>query len=162
MPRGQRDAPQMNALAKLIQDRMSEKGWSTYDVQRKGGPPARTVAHLADPHVQWRQTPRPATLTALAHALEITLGELERAAAQAVSSNVQPSEPTPYIERVTAAMANLTPRRQEQIADLVARMIDTWKTEDQPPLRAVADRGRRKDAVDVDAKAAAERKKQQK
>lgn len=139
MPRGRRDSPHMNALAFLIRERMTDKDWSTYDVEKKGGPPARTVAHLADPNVQWKVTPRPGTLEKLAYALELPLKEIQHAAAQAVAGGTgKEPEGSQYIDRVAAAMQELPEQRQAQIAEFVARMIDTWQEETPAPLRSVA------------------------
>lgn len=162
MPRGRRDSPAMNALARFIRARMEDKGWSSYDVERKGGPPARTVQHLADPKVQWKVTPRPDTLKKLAAGLEVSLAELQEAAGKAVAGGSDQATAPNHVARVAALMADLSEQRQEQIAEFVERMIDTWRVEEPPALKAVADKGRRRDAVEVDRKAAAERKKQQK
>lgn len=147
----------MNPLAALIRERMSDKGWSTYDVERQGGPPARTVAHLADPHVQWRVTPRPDTIRKLATGLQLPEPTILEAAKAAIGPQTKPdAAASPHIDVVVAAMRELPADRQVQIEDFVLRMIETWA----PDLRAVAAEGNRADAKQADKLAAAERAKQ--
>jgi len=70
-----------NPLQRLIQGRLSERGWSYGEVARRGGLPRSTVYTLATTRNLVRP-PRPATIDALAKGLEVPVSAVRAAAAE--------------------------------------------------------------------------------
>src|ERR1700727_532368 len=71
----------VNPLQRLIQGRLSERGWSYGDVARRGGLPRSTVYTLATTRNLVRP-PRPATIDGLARGLEVPVSVVRAAAAE--------------------------------------------------------------------------------
>jgi len=114
-----------NPLGMLITARMDELGLSSYDVERRGGPPARTVQFLARPDRRFRQPPWPATLEKLAHALELPLAEVRRVAAegaQLVSADADDAS----VRQVVALMQDLPEERRRGLVKLVRVVVTLW------------------------------------
>lgn len=118
-----------NSLATLIRDRMNEKGWSTYDVERRGGPPARTVGHLISVQEQKRALPRMATIQALAKGLDLPLARVQQAALGSIKYGITDFTPTEDIGMVVAAMRDLSASQQRHVADVVLRMVEALRDE---------------------------------
>src|SRR5260370_22484599 len=72
----------MDALQRLIRERMAELHRSYGDVARLGALPRSTVHHLAS-HARSGRLPNPATLERLAAGLDLPLGMVRSAAASA-------------------------------------------------------------------------------
>jgi len=127
--------PAGNALARLIQDQMQRQNLSSRDVERRGGPPSRTVSMLADLSRQWKQPPRPATLQKLARALRVSLPRLQAAAAEATGVRMADLGLTEDVRLVVASMGELAPEQQRAIADVVLRMVEALQvTPDAPAV----------------------------
>ncbi len=71
----------VNPLQRLIQGRLSERGWSYGEVARRGGLPRSTVYTLATTRNLVRP-PRPATIDGLAKGLEVPVSAVRAAAAE--------------------------------------------------------------------------------
>lgn len=132
MPRRRGDTAAMNPLALLVRTRMDERRWSSYDVERHGGPPASTVLRIADPKISWRQPPRQDTLERLAKALELPLARVQQAAIEAVGYRVGARSTSDHIALVVAAMQDLPADKQRRIADMVLNMVEMLRDADGP------------------------------
>lgn len=127
MPSTRGNSQIMHPLGKLIRDRIRDKGWSMHDVARNGGPAARTVAHLADARVRWRQTPRPETLQKLARGLQLPLAQIQRAAVESIGYAVVDIAPNDSVRTVVAVMSELTEEQQRTISDMVLRLAESYQ-----------------------------------
>jgi hypothetical protein len=121
--------PAGNALARLVQQSMRRQNLSSRDVERRGGPPARTVSMLADLSREWKQPPRPQTLQKLARALRVSLPRLQSAAAEATGVHMADFGLTEDVRLVVASMGEVGPEEQRAIADVVLRMVEALRTE---------------------------------
>ncbi len=116
------DAP-MDALQRLIQDRMRELRRSYGDVARVGKLPRSTVHHLAT-HARSGRLPNPATLERLAVGLDLPLGVVRAAAASAAGFvlDTQAAD-DPEIDVLVASLVRLTPAERRHVAALVRSML---------------------------------------
>lgn len=126
MPSQHGKSPRMHPLAKLIRDRCDDRGWSFRDVYRNGGPSPRTVAHLADARIEFRQTPRPETLQKLARGLKLPLVAVQRAAAESIGYQLVDISPNDAVRTVVAVMSEMTPAQQKTISDMVLRVAEEF------------------------------------
>lgn len=113
-----------NPIATLVDERMTDKGWSTYDVTRQGGPPPKTVGHWRDHRVQWHSLPKSETVEAIAKGLRIPLPLVQQAVIEAVGYEVSDVTLPKDVRLVVAAMTELSPGKQKHLADMVLRMVE--------------------------------------
>ena len=113
----------MDALQRLIHDRMRELRYSYGDVARLGKLPRSTVHHLAT-HPRIGRLPNPATLEHLAAGLELPLSVVRSAAATAAGFvlDSQVSD-NPEIDVLVASLARLSPADRRHVAALVRSML---------------------------------------
>jgi hypothetical protein len=118
----QNDSP-VDALQRLIRERMRELNRSYGDVARLGGLPRSTVHHLAT-HPRPGRLPKPATLERLAAGLGLPTDVIRAAAASAAGFGF-PSEGTgdPETRLLAAALARLSPADRRHVAALVRSML---------------------------------------
>lgn len=116
------DSP-MDALQRLIHDRMRELHYSYGDVARLGKLPRSTVHHLAT-HGRSGRLPNPATLEHLATGLDLPLSVVRAAAASAAGFvlDSQASE-DPEIDVLVASLVQLSPADRRHVAALVRSML---------------------------------------
>ena len=117
-------AAKTNPIATLVDDRMTDQGWSTYDVHRQGGPPAKTVGHWRDHRVTWQALPKVSTVEAMAKGLRIPLARVQQAVLEAVGYEVSDVKTSTDVRLVAAAMTELSPAKQKHVADMVLRMVE--------------------------------------
>lgn len=118
-----------NPIAELVSDRMVDRGWSTYDVHRQGGPPARTVDHWSDRRVEWKTLPKAETVEKMARGLKLPLARVQQAVLEAVGYKISDTALPANVKLVTAAMTELSPARQKHVADMVLRMVEALDDE---------------------------------
>jgi len=113
----------MDALQRLIHDRMRELRYSYGDVARLGKLPRSTVHHLAT-HPRSGRLPNPATLEHLAAGLELPLSVVRAAAASAAGFilDSQVSD-NPEIDVLVASLVRLSPADRRHVAALVRSML---------------------------------------
>jgi hypothetical protein len=116
------DSP-MDALQRLIRERMRELHYSYGDVARLGKLPRSTVHHLAT-HGRSGRLPNPATLEHLAAGLGLPLSVVRAAAASAAGFvlDSQASE-DPEIDVLVASLVQLSPADRRHVAALVRSML---------------------------------------
>jgi hypothetical protein len=116
------DSP-MDALQRLIRERMRELHYSYGDVARLGKLPRSTVHHLAT-HGRAGRLPNPATLERLAAGLGLPPGVV-RAAAASAAGFVLDSQASddPEIDVLVASLARLSPADRRHVAALVRSML---------------------------------------
>jgi hypothetical protein len=117
-------AAKKNPIAKLVDDRMTAKGWSTYDVTRQGGPPPKTVAYWRNHRVEWHSLPKLETVEAMAVGLQIPLVRVQQAVIEAVGYMITDSALPKDVRLVATAMTELSPAKQKHVADMVLRMVE--------------------------------------
>ncbi len=116
------DSP-MDALQRLIHERMRQLHYSYGDVARLGELPRSTVHHLAT-HGRSGRLPNPATLEHLAAGLDLPLSVVRAAAASAAGFvlDSQASE-DPEIDVLVASLVQLSPADRRHVAALVRSML---------------------------------------
>jgi hypothetical protein len=116
------DSP-MDALQRLIHERMRELHYSYGDVARLGKLPRSTVHHLAT-HGRSGRLPNPATLEHLAAGLDLPLSVI-RAAAASAAGFVLDSQASddPEIDVLVASLVQLSPADRRHVAALVRSML---------------------------------------
>ena len=116
----------VNPLQRLIQGRLSERGWSYGDVARRGGLPRSTVYTLATTRNLVRP-PRPATIDGLARGLEVPVSVVRAAAAESTGMHYY-DEPADGLrgvpgdqerELLIASIDELSPEDRRHVAALV-------------------------------------------
>src|SRR5260221_5985897 len=124
----------MDALQRLIHQRMRELHRSYGDVARLGKLPRSTVHHLAT-HARSGRLPNPATLERLAAGLDLPLGMVRAAAASAVGLVLDSqAADDPEIEGLVASLVRLSAADRRHVAALVRSMLASpqpvsWRTE---------------------------------
>jgi hypothetical protein len=113
----------VDALQRLIRDRMRELRYSYGDVARLGKLPRSTVHHLAT-HGRSGRLPHPATLERLAAGLDLPLPVVQGAAALAAGFilDSQVSD-DPEIDVLVASLVQLSPADRRHVAALVRSML---------------------------------------
>ena len=113
----------MDALQRLIQDRMRELRYSYGDVARLGKLPRSTVHHLAT-HPRSDRLPNPATLEHLAAGLELPLSIVRAAAAAAAGIVLEDhARDDPEIDVLVASLVRLSPADRRHVSALVRSML---------------------------------------
>ena len=113
----------MDALQRLIHQRMSELRCSYGEVARRGGLPRSTVHHLAT-NGRTGRLPNPVTLERLAVGLDLPLDVVRSAAAQAAGLVVDTvAAGNPEIEVLVASLARLSPADRQHVAALVQSLL---------------------------------------
>jgi transcriptional regulator with XRE-family HTH domain len=116
----------VNPLQRLIQGRLSERGWSYGDVARRGGLPRSTVYTLATTRNLVRP-PRPATIDGLARGLEVPVSAVRAAAAESTGMHYydEPADGPRGLpgdqerELLIASIDELSPEDRRHVAALV-------------------------------------------
>jgi transcriptional regulator with XRE-family HTH domain len=117
----------VNPLQRLIQGRLSERGWSYGEVARRGGLPRSTVYTLATTRNLVRP-PRPATIDGLAKGLEVPVSAVRAAAAESTGMHYydEPAEGPGQTgpgdqqrELLIASIDELSPEDRRHVAALV-------------------------------------------
>ena len=118
---------QMDALQRLIHERMRELRRSYSDVARAGGLSRSTVHHLAT-HGRSGRLPNPLTLERLAAGLDLPLSVV-RAAAASAAGFVLDSQAgdDPEIDVLVASLVQLSPADRQHVAALVRSMLAAAK-----------------------------------
>jgi transcriptional regulator with XRE-family HTH domain len=118
-------AAALNPLQRLIQQRLSERGWSYGEVARRGGLPRSTVYTLATTRNLTRP-PRPATIDALAKGLDVPVSAVRAAAAESTGLHYYDQVPAGQEhpgdqerELLIASIDELTPEDRRHVAALV-------------------------------------------
>ena len=118
----------VNPLQRLIQGRLSERGWSYGDVARRGGLPRSTVYTLATTRNLVRP-PRPATIDALAKGLDVPVSAVRAAAAESTGMH--------YYDQPAAGADRGGPGDQER--ELLIASIDELSPEDRRHVAALVE-----------------------
>jgi hypothetical protein len=118
----------VNPLQRLIQGRLSERGWSYGDVARRGGLPRSTVYTLATTRNLVRP-PRPATIDGLARGLDLPVSAVRAAAAESTGMH--------YYDESAPGSARAVPGDQER--DLLIASIDELSAEDRRHVAALVE-----------------------
>jgi transcriptional regulator with XRE-family HTH domain len=116
----------VNPLQRLIQGRLSERGWSYGDVARRAGLPRSTVYTLATTRNLVRP-PRPATIDGLARGLEVPVSVVRAAAAESTGMHYydEPADGPRGVpgdqerELLIASIDELSPEDRRHVAALV-------------------------------------------
>ena len=117
----------VNPLQRLIQGRLSERGWSYGEVARRGGLPRSTLYTLATKRNLVRP-PRPATIDGLAKGLDVPVSAVRAAAAESTGMHYydEPAEGTGRAgpgdqqrELLIASIDELSPEDRRHVAALV-------------------------------------------
>jgi transcriptional regulator with XRE-family HTH domain len=132
----------VNPLQRLIQGRLSERGWSYGDVARRGGLPRSTVYTLATTRNLVRP-PRPATIDGLAKGLEVPVSAVRAAAAQSTGMHYY-DEPA----QGTGPGGPGAPGDQER--ELLIASIDELSAEDRRHVAALVESLRNRSAPPAD------------
>jgi transcriptional regulator with XRE-family HTH domain len=132
----------VNPLQRLIQGRLSERGWSYGDVARRGGLPRSTVYTLATTRNLVRP-PRPATIDGLAKGLDLPVSAVRAAAAESTGMHYY-DEPAQGSGRGAPGV----PGDQER--DLLIASIDELSAEDRRHVAALVESLRNRPAPPVD------------
>jgi transcriptional regulator with XRE-family HTH domain len=128
----------VNPLQRLIQGRLSERGWSYGDVARRGGLPRSTVYTLATTRNLVRP-PRPATIDGLARGLEVPVSLVRAAAAESTGMHY-------YDESADGPRG--VPGDQER--ELLIASIDELSPEDRKHVAALVESLRNRTAPSAD------------
>jgi transcriptional regulator with XRE-family HTH domain len=118
----------VNPLQRLIQGRLSERGWSYGEVARRGGLPRSTVYTLATTRNLVRP-PRPATIDGLAKGLEVPVSAVRAAAAESTGMH--------YYDEPAAGPGPAGPGDQER--QLLIASIDELSPEDRRHVAALVE-----------------------
>jgi transcriptional regulator with XRE-family HTH domain len=129
----------VNPLQRLIQGRLSERGWSYGDVARRGGLPRSTVYTLATTRNLVRP-PRPATIDGLAKGLDLPVSAVRAAAADSTGMH--------YYDESARGSARGVPGDQER--DLLIASIDELSAEDRRHVAALVESLRNRSAPPAD------------
>jgi transcriptional regulator with XRE-family HTH domain len=129
----------VNPLQRLIQGRLSERGWSYGDVARRGGLPRSTVYTLATTRNLVRP-PRPATIDGLAKGLDLPVSAVRAAAAESTGMH--------YYDEAAQGSARGVPGDQER--DLLIASIDELSAEDRRHVAALVESLRNRSAPPAD------------
>jgi transcriptional regulator with XRE-family HTH domain len=132
----------VNPLQRLIQGRLSERGWSYGDVARRGGLPRSTVYTLATTRNLVRP-PRPATIDGLAKGLEVPVSAVRAAAAQSTGMHY-------YDEPAQGAGAGGPGAPGDQERELLIASIDELSAEDRRHVAALVESLRNRSAPSAD------------
>jgi hypothetical protein len=113
------DSPGMTPLGAVIAQAMEQRGMSTHEVQKRGGPSASTVGRLVsrNPKVD-RRPPSDANLEKLARSLRLPLTRLQQAAAETRGWAITDRSLTSPMRTVIAAMGAMRPDAQTAVADI--------------------------------------------
>jgi transcriptional regulator with XRE-family HTH domain len=139
----------MNALSRLIRARLAELDISYAEAGRRGGMPGNTISALAL-RGQHKQTPRPATLSGLAKALDVPLEVVRAAAAEAAGYHLEEIEgdlATGSRARIVVArMQEMNERDQEILLQMAENFSRTFRAQrgEERPLKAVPAKPARK------------------
>jgi transcriptional regulator with XRE-family HTH domain len=134
-----------NPLQRLIQGRLSERGWSYGEVARRGGLPRSTVYTLATTRNLVRP-PRPATIDALAKGLEVPVSAVRAAAAE--STGMHYYDENDSGTAVGASGGSGGPGDQER--ELLIASIDELSPEDRRHVAALVESLRNRPAPSAD------------
>ncbi|HEX4092729.1 MAG TPA: hypothetical protein VHZ33_28760 [Trebonia sp.] len=118
----------VNPLQRLIQGRLSERGWSYGDVARRGGLPRSTVYTLATTRNLVRP-PRPATIDGLAKGLDLPVSAVRAAAAESTGMH--------YYDEGAEGENRGGPGDQER--ELLIASIDELSAEDRRHVAALVE-----------------------
>jgi hypothetical protein len=118
----------VNPLQRLIQGRLSERGWSYGEVARRGGLPRSTVYTLATTRNLVRP-PRPATIDGLAKGLEVPVSAVRAAAAESTGMH--------YYEESAEGSGRGAGGDQER--ELLIASIDELSAEDRRHVAALVE-----------------------
>jgi transcriptional regulator with XRE-family HTH domain len=118
----------VNPLQRLIQGRLSERGWSYGDVARRGGLPRSTVYTLATTRNLVRP-PRPATIDGLAKGLDVPVSAVRAAAAESTGMH--------YYDEPAGGSGPAAPGDQER--ELLIASIDELSPEDRRHVAALVE-----------------------
>ena len=118
----------VNPLQRLIQGRLSERGWSYGEVARRGGLPRSTVYTLATTRNLVRP-PRPATIDGLAKGLEVPVSAVRAAAAESTGMH--------YYDEPAGGSGPAGPGNQER--ELLIASIDELSPEDRRHVAALVE-----------------------
>ena len=118
----------VNPLQRLIQGRLSERGWSYGDVARRGGLPRSTVYTLATTRNLVRP-PRPATIDGLAKGLDVPVSAVRAAAAESTGMH--------YYDEPVEGPGRAGPGDQER--ELLIASIDELSPEDRRHVAALVE-----------------------
>ena len=116
----------VNPLQRLIQQRLREQNWSYGQVARRGGLPRSTVYTLAITR-NLARPPRPATIDALARALDVPVSAVRAAAAESTGLH--------YYDEQSFGQR----RDGEQERDLLIASIDELSPEDRQHVAALVE-----------------------
>ena len=125
----------VNPLQRLIQGRLSERGWSYGEVARRGGLPRSTVYTLATTRNLVRP-PRPATIDGLAKGLDVPVSAVRAAAAESTGMH--------YYDEPAEGSGRSGPGDQER--ELLIASIDELSAEDRRHVAALVDSLRNRSA----------------
>lgn len=133
-------ANQMNALQKLILNRMDELNMNYYDVARAGGFPHHTTVYALVHKKEHKQPPRSETLKRLAKALDVDLSLVRAAASEAagyklhdITTTLDASED---VRIVAAAMGELSPADRKLIRMLAVERLKAVRGEEDDSAQA--------------------------
>jgi len=118
----------VNPLQRLIQGRLSERGWSYGEVARRGGLPRSTVYTLATTRNLVRP-PRPATIDGLAKGLEVPVSAVRAAAAESTGMH--------YYDEPAEGRGQAGPGDQQR--ELLIASIDELSPEDRRHVAALVE-----------------------
>ena len=118
----------VNPLQRLIQGRLSERGWSYGEVARRGGLPRSTVYTLATTRNLVRP-PRPATIDGLAKGLDLPVSAVRAAAAESTGMH--------YYDAPAEGPGRGVPGDQER--ELLIASIDELSEEDRRHVAALVE-----------------------
>jgi hypothetical protein len=117
----------MDALQRLIHQRMDELRRSYGEVARRGGLPRSTVHHLAT-HARTGRMPNPVTLERLAVGLDLPLDTVRGAAAQAAGLVMDRQlVDDPEIEVLVASLSRLSAADRRHVSALVHSLLAASK-----------------------------------
>jgi transcriptional regulator with XRE-family HTH domain len=129
----------VNPLQRLIQGRLSERGWSYGEVARRGGLPRSTVYTLATTRNLVRP-PRPATIDGLAKGLDVPVSAVRAAAAESTGMH--------YYDEPAEAAGRGVPGDQER--ELLIASIDELSADDRRHVAALVESLRNRSAPPAD------------
>jgi transcriptional regulator with XRE-family HTH domain len=109
----------MNTVARLIRDRLDEKGWSVRELARRSDLPQATVHKIITGETT---QPRMDTLEAIARPLGISTRSLLEAAANDAGYTTQSTDPD-GMGLLVAGIRELPEERRTEIAALVEAML---------------------------------------
>ncbi len=142
-PQAAAPLPALNPLQRLIQERLTEHGWSYGEVARRGGLPRSTVYTLATTRNLVRP-PRPATIDALARGLDVPVSAVRAVAAQSTGLHYydeaqagRDAAGDQDRELLIASIDELTPEDRRHVAALLESLRK--KSSQEPPTGEVAE-----------------------